>query len=481
MIEKVLLRKESELMVSDESMQIRVAYDLSYLATFFERFDCKTGVFRVIEETLYELSKRKDVELTGVALCGRFQLDENPFLDAAQSFLYLEDRKNVLDCKFDPSFKNRLGLSKSYWAAFGHLDVRQDLKQIVDLESGLEWRPQLQDRQKRSLRSLHLRALRSILYRLNYGYKIDRLTKEFNPKKFDLFHSGFSKLPSVELTQSVPRVLTVYDLIPVRAPEFVDSRFLAPFREILASIDIRRDWIACISEYTKQEFCEYMRMSTNRVFVTPLAAADYFYPVSDCAVIGSARSRYGIPEGSYFLSLATPQPRKNLTHLIRCFFRLLSDQPTKDVNLVLVGSSKQAFKLEEILSTIKGSAEFSSKVIFTDYIPDEDLSAIYSGATAFIFPSLYEGFGLPVLEAMQCGTPAIASNTTSVPEVVGDAGIMIDPTDSDQLCQAMLDVLTDASLQERLKREGLKRAQEFSWQKCAGQLVDLYKQAINSQ
>jgi glycosyltransferase involved in cell wall biosynthesis len=475
------LRKKSELMVSHEGMQIRVAYDLSYLATFFERFDHKTGVFRVVEEVLYELCKRQDLEVTGMALCGRFEQEENPFLDAAQSFLYLEDRKDVLDCKFDPSFKNRFGLSKSYWAAFSHPDVRQDLKQIVDLESGLEWRPQTRDPQKRPLRSLHLRVLRSIFYRLNYGYKIDRLSKAFDPKKFDVFHSSFSKLPPVNLTKRTPRVLTVYDLIPVIAPEVVDSRFHSPFREILNSIDIQRDWIAAISEHTKQEFCEHTGMSPDRVFVAPLAAADYFYPVNDCGAIDTVRRRYRIPEGSYFLSLATPQPRKNLTHLIRCFFRLLSAESNLDVNLVLVGSSKQAFMLDEILSAMKGSTRFRSRVIFTDYVPDEDLSAIYSGATAFIFPSLYEGFGLPVLEAMQCGTPVIASNTTSVPEVVGDAGIMIDPTDSDQLCQAMLDVLSDASLRERLKREGLKRAKEFSWEKCAAQVVEVYKKAISSR
>jgi glycosyltransferase involved in cell wall biosynthesis len=115
-------------------------------------------------------------------------------------------------------------------------------------------------------------------------------------------------------------------------------------------------------------------------------------------------------------------------------------------------------------------------VIFTGYIPDHDLSAIYSGALAFVYPSLYEGFGLPPLEAMQCGTPVITSNTSSLPEVVCDAGLMINPSSRDDLCQAMLNLINQNNLRMELSQKGIERAKQFSWTKCADQTIILYKQ-----
>jgi glycosyltransferase involved in cell wall biosynthesis len=222
-------------------------------------------------------------------------------------------------------------------------------------------------------------------------------------------------------------------------------------------------------------------MSPDRVFVAPLAAANHFHQVTNMDKITAVRQRYNIPEGNYFLSLAAPQPRKNLIHLIRCFLRLLAEKQALDVNLVLVGSKNLGWMYEEIFAAVEDVPEYRSRVIFTGYIPDEDLSEIYSGAKAFVFPSLYEGFGLPPLEAMQCGTPVITSNTTSLPEVVGDAGILVDPKDEDALCQAMLSLLTDEALWQELSQKGLERSKHFSWAKCAADTVEVYKTAIQYQ
>ena len=145
----------------------------------------------------------------------------------------------------------------------------------------------------------------------------------------------------------------------------------------------------------------------------------------------------------------------------------------------MIGTKR--YKRPDIERTVKQTIKYQDRIIFTGYVLDNDLSAIYSGAVAFIFPSLYEGFGLPVLEAMQCGTPVISSNSSSLPEVVGDAGILIDPKDEDHLCQAMLDVLTDSNLRESLRKKGLERAKQFSWKKCADQTVEIYKKIIDSK
>jgi glycosyltransferase involved in cell wall biosynthesis len=137
------------------------------------------------------------------------------------------------------------------------------------------------------------------------------------------------------------------------------------------------------------------------------------------------------------------------------------------------------WKNNDIFKTAQETPILKNRIIFTGYIPDEDLSAIYSGATAFIYPSLYEGFGLPPLEAMQCGTPVITSNTSSLPEVVGDAGIMINPTDEDALCQAILTIIQDSQLRKTLSEKGRERAQQFSWAKCAEETVKVYQIAAN--
>jgi glycosyltransferase involved in cell wall biosynthesis len=216
-------------------------------------------------------------------------------------------------------------------------------------------------------------------------------------------------------------------------------------------------------------------MSPERVKVILLAAAAHFRPVHDAEKIGDARRRYAIPEGDYLLSIANLEPRKNLSHLIHSFLELCAAQPDRDLSLVLVGS--KGWMYEDILA-VSSNSVFSSRVIFTGHIPDADLSTIYSGAVAFVYPSLYEGFGLPPLEAMQCGVPVITSNTTSLPEVVGDAAITVDPSDGDALCDAILRVLSDTQLRADLSRKGLARAQDFSWARCAGQTVELYRTAI---
>jgi glycosyltransferase involved in cell wall biosynthesis len=214
-------------------------------------------------------------------------------------------------------------------------------------------------------------------------------------------------------------------------------------------------------------------MAPNRVFVTPLAAADHFRAVSDTDTISAARLKYGIPEGDYFLALGALQPRKNFIHLIRCFFRLLCDQPNLSVNLVIIGAT--AWMYDEIFSAIGPSTHLRRRIVFAGFVADEDLSAVYSGATAFLFPSSYEGFGLPPLEAMQCGTPVIASNTTAIPEVIGDAGLLVDPKDTESLCQAMLELLTNEELRHQLSQKGFMRSRKFSWAKCAEKTVDAYR------
>jgi glycosyltransferase involved in cell wall biosynthesis len=435
-------------------LQIRVAYDIAFLAKFFMRPGEQSGIFRVVEELLYALNKRDDVDLTVMGFCGA-----DPLLDAVNSFLYTLKRKDVLSCKFDPAFKSRMGLTNLYLRTYSAAQILESEPQASTLQAG------------------YVRVMRGLLYRLAYTYKLNKIEPFFDDSKYDVFHSPFLNLPPASTLGGTPRVLTIYDLIFLNNPEFLPSDMVAFLRSMIDSINVERDWVACISEFTKQQFCEHTGMSLERVFVTPLAAASHFRPVTDRVAIDAARKRYGIPDGNYFLGLGVLQPRKNLSQLIRCFIRLLEDQALPNTYLVVAGA--RGWKQDEIFAEAAGIApEHKSRVIFTGHIPDEDLAAIYSGAVAFVYPSLYEGFGLPPLEAMACGTAVITSNTTALPEVVGEAGLMVDPRDEQALCQAMLEVLGDEALREELSRRGIERAAQFTWAKCAEANVGVYKAAL---
>ncbi len=297
----------------------------------------------------------------------------------------------------------------------------------------------------------------------------------------DIYHSPFRPLPKiVGKGNRTPRFLTVYDLIPLRFPEYYStgSRFFNVVRDSLQSLK-SEDWALCISESTRNDLCEYRPdLSPERVIVTPLAASSIFRPCRENSVLDATRRKYSIPDGSYILSLGTLEPRKNLPRLIKSFARLVKQEHIADLSLVLVGV--KGWQYDEIFREVAATGLSYDRINFTGFIPDSDLSALYSGALAFAYMSQYEGFGLPPLEAMQCGVPVITSNTSSLPEVVGEAGIMVSPDDEDGICQAMLDLYRDSTLRSELAARSLERASLFSWERCVHETVEAYKKALNS-
>ncbi len=438
-------------------MTIKVAYDISMIAKYYSRSNFQTfGIFRVIEEILRHMIGLDDIELTTTRLCEDL-LGPDYAYNSLSYFFYLNDRKDWLTCKFANPFESRLGFADLYRMIY------------------TAYYSEVFESTRLPLHYFPIKLLRKIL---SYAQKVD-VCPSSNMRGFDIFHSTYCKLPPEDSAHKILRILTIYDLIPIVTPHYVTPKVTALFQDILSSINIEKDWVICISEYTKHELCHHMNMSPDRVFVVPLAAAQHFHPVKDSAHISQVRQQYGIPEGDYFLSLATLQPRKNLAHLIHAFDQLLLFQPNLDLHLILVGAI--GWMHEDILAASTHSEQLRSKVIFTGYVPDQDLSAIYSKAKAFVYPSLYEGFGLPPLEAMQCGVPVIASNTTSLPEVIGDAGIMVDPLDLDALCQAMLKLATDSTLCQELGQKGLARSQHFSWIKSAENTAEIYRKIAHTK
>ena len=295
----------------------------------------------------------------------------------------------------------------------------------------------------------------------------------------DIYHSTFYPLP--ENTSRQPRLkrfLTVYDLIALQHPELFEANVVALMKQIMASLS-PSDWVLCISEATRRDLLAYRPdLDPAHVLVTYLAAADHFRPDLRANQWPSLKRKYNLPDEPYALTLSTLEPRKNIAQVIRCYARLVAEGKVGDMRLVMVGT--RGWKMESIFQELDKLRSVRDRVVVTGFVPDGDLAPIYSHASMFVYPSLLEGFGLPPLEAMQCGVPVITSNTSSLPEVVGDAGIMVSPTDEDALCEAMANLFKDRELRDRLATRARERAAAFSWGRCAAETVAAYRLALGS-
>ncbi|KUG22609.1 glycosyltransferase [hydrocarbon metagenome] len=303
-----------------------------------------------------------------------------------------------------------------------------------------------------------------------------------NPRtlpSIDLYHSPFHPFPeSLKALKSIRKMVTIHDLIPIIYPNYFEFNRPSSVEKVIDNLD-PDDCIICVSNSTKNDLCNYRNsIDPSRVFVTHLAASEYFYPCTDDEEISSIKKLFKIPDVPYILSLNTLEPRKNIAHTIRCFAKLVEQENIKDLCLVITG--RKGWNYDDIFNALSKYSTLRERVIFTGYAANESLAALYSGATAFVFPSFYEGFGLPPLEAMQCGTPVITSNTSSLPEVVGAAGIMISPGDGEALCQSMLDIYRNSSLRKSMSAKSIAQAKKFSWQKCSEETMQAYKTALSS-
>ena len=296
-----------------------------------------------------------------------------------------------------------------------------------------------------------------------------------------VFHTPHSAVPDVvRQYPKVSVVQTVYDMIPFLLPETMTAEYRDYYADIIGRIQ-PEDQVITISQSAKADFCNHTGFADARVHVIPLAAnEDLFRPCHDLERIASVRAKYGIPEGPYLLSVCTFEPRKNLRHVIRSFVELIRTQPAaRDLTLVLTGG--QGWMYEPILAELAKAEVSSGRIIATGFVPDADLAPLYSGALAFLCLSRYEGFGLPPLEAMQCGAPVIVSNTSSLPEVVGGAGILLSPDDQDGLCQAIIDLHRHPDQRVLLAAKSILRAQQFGWTKNGQQTLDVYHLAARER
>ena len=326
-----------------------------------------------------------------------------------------------------------------------------------------------------SLRFLRRAATRCAAPMERLATRLDRRVL----KEVDVYHSPFLPIPGSVRAQRRPHCFaTIYDLIPLTNPQWFDENLVGLLRKVVASLK-PEDYVMCISHATRRSLLEHApQLAPERAIVTHLAAGDWCRPELDGAKIGAVRARFGLERDTpYFLSVCTLEPRKNMGALIQAFARLRRAREIgPEFRLVLVGGV--GWKTDKIASALEDVPDCREAIVLTGFVPDEELPSLYSGARAFVYMSRLEGFGLPPLEAMQCGAPVITSDSSSLPEVVGDAGIMLAPDDLDGLCSAMLSLVKDDALHRDLSARALQRATLFSWERFVQQHLSAYRAAL---
>jgi glycosyltransferase involved in cell wall biosynthesis len=420
---------------------VKILYDISVLGSGYYSQSARTGVARVIENVANQLNMRADCELQ---LCAYSSLSS-----LIQTLKYIENNAELRKRELSYTSHSLLNMVLRLIEKLYPLPSNKILSQIT--------------RKAFSLLLMTGKPFYDSIERPKLGSS-------------DIFHATYFPMPGfIRKYAKIKSFITIYDLIPILYPQFFVFKKDHLLSDVMKSIT-PNDYVIAISQSTKNDLCNYLKLDPNRVFVTYLAASDLFHPVSAFDSINRVKIKYGIPEGHYILSLSTLEPRKNIDHTIRCFARIVKEQSIHDLNLVLVGT--KGWNFDRIFSEIMKHDILSSRIILTGYVADEDLAAIYSGAQMFVYPSLYEGFGLPPLEAMKCGVPVITSNTSSLPEVVGDAGIMVNPQDTDALCQAITDIYRKPALRSELAARSVERSKKFNWTSCAQQTVRAYETAL---
>ena len=284
----------------------------------------------------------------------------------------------------------------------------------------------------------------------------------------DVYHSSYYVMPYLP---GVPTVLTFYDLIPILFPEYstAQARLLFRLATFLALRTASR--VIVISRATCRDLLAAYQLSPEKLIVVPLAADPNFRPVSPSEV-EQVRHKYALPK-DYVLYLGSNKPHKNLVRLIEAFSRVTHHASRAVLAIAGAWDTRYPQSRQRVEALGLGDA-----VHFVGSVTESDLRALYTGAVAFVFPSLYEGFGLPILEAMACGTPVACSNTSSLPEVAGDAALYFDPTNIESIAHTLDRMLADAELRADLRERGLARASDFSWERTAQETLKVYRKAL---
>lgn len=290
-------------------------------------------------------------------------------------------------------------------------------------------------------------------------------------ERLDLFHAPHYVLPALTPSKTV---VTIHDCIHLMFPEYRRHRLRHAFAKALLHTAARKsDRIFTVSEQSKKDILSFFHVPPEKIVVTPNAIDDRFSaPPSEEHVVNT-RERYQLSH-SYLLYVGNIKPHKNLERLIEAF-HLVRQQGRSELELIIIGD--EISRLQSLRRAVH-KYDIHRYVRFLGYVPDKTLAVLYRLAAVFVFPSLYEGFGLPPLEAMASGTPVVTSNVSSLPEVVGDAAILVDPYSAEAIADGILTVLRSTHLRGDLSRRGLERVKAFSWERSVRRVRDVYGEVL---
>jgi glycosyltransferase involved in cell wall biosynthesis len=296
------------------------------------------------------------------------------------------------------------------------------------------------------------------------------LSRELRRNPVDVLHVQYTAPPLAPC----PLVATIHDLAFEHLPETFNRRSWMQLRLTVRYTARRAAQIITVSEYSRRDISDTYKIPLERITVTPEAAAPRFAPITNGNEIKRVRESYGIGR-HYILSLGSIQPRKNLVRLIEAYTSLRRQRPAGEFPQLVLAGKRAWLDRETIRAAARDSLD--RDIVFTGYVPDRELPALYSGAICFVYPSYFEGFGLPLVEAMQCGVPVVAGNRTSIPEVVNGAGVLVDPFSKGELAAAIARVIDNPDYRAQLCIKGLARAKAFNWITTARLTLQVYERA----
>jgi glycosyltransferase involved in cell wall biosynthesis len=317
--------------------------------------------------------------------------------------------------------------------------------------------------------SPNLRFVRSRVGPLARRWWSIGLPRYIRRNSIDLFHGTNFETP---LRKVCPSVLTIHDLSMLLYPATHEAKRVRRARRRLPLMARAATMIVTPTESVRREVHEHLPIPLERIAAVPEAARSCFRPLEAGQTV-QTRNRLGVRE-EFLLFVGTVEPRKNLTTLLRAFEQVLR---VREHSLQLVIAGREGWLIDDLFADLKRSPA-AKDILFTGYLNDEDLCALYSSCALFVYPSLYEGFGLPPLEAMACGAPVIASRIPSIEEVVGPAALLVSPESVTKLTEAMLELLSFEETREKLSAAGTRRAAEFSWTATARLTRSVYAEAI---
>lgn len=306
---------------------------------------------------------------------------------------------------------------------------------------------------------------RQILFALRYG-DLD----------IDVFHCLNNFSPIIHRYKSI---LTLHDIRYIRHKGYLagKSRLKVFYLRFIIRKGLEKATkVIAVSNYTKKEIVHFFRLGENKITVIPEAPNPDLKSPPENKEQKKILKRYSIHK-PFFLFLGEKRPHKNIEGTLRAFKTFKEKYDSWDTQLVVTGRYYSDYR---DYMQITGMDTISKKIVFTDFVPDNYLKALYSQAVALIFVSFYEGFGLPILEAMQIGTPVITSNISSMPEVAGDAALLVDPYNPEEIARAMFQIMTSENLRDNLVQKGYARSQAFSWEKTAIQTIEVYKEVAHN-